>query len=179
MMVKNNSLLLEMIKDMSGAEDNYRPDNYWMFYIDKIVKQLKNNLCHSSFKATSKRLWCWFSKNRTQGAGVTYLLTRIRLSLLEHSIWYARSLRISLLWACFGAVGFSWLTQNLKFPEVFHSMCCISWSEFVVFPSVLLCICYISLSVSVKFLYFLMFFIAFVAFPEVFHWISGISSGFS
>ena len=43
MMVKNNSLLLEMIKDMSEAEDKYRPDNYWMFYIDKIVKQLKNN----------------------------------------------------------------------------------------------------------------------------------------
>ena len=43
MMVKNNSLLLEMIKDMSEAEEKYRPDNYWMFYIEKIVKQLKNN----------------------------------------------------------------------------------------------------------------------------------------
>ena len=43
MMIKNNSLLLEMIKDMSEAEDKYRPGNFWMFYVDKIVKQLKNN----------------------------------------------------------------------------------------------------------------------------------------
>ena len=56
MMIKDNSLLLEMVKDMSEAEDKYRPGNFWLFYIDKIVKQLKNNDLNESVNEIVKHI---------------------------------------------------------------------------------------------------------------------------
>jgi putative sugar O-methyltransferase len=41
-MVHNDRLLLcEMMDDMKNAPKEYRPGNYWMFYVEKIAKQLE------------------------------------------------------------------------------------------------------------------------------------------